>query len=358
MAVAEGVDRHKVVVVEATPAVDPGTCISIPQPMRHRTLRDAILELSKPRITRLVTMTAGVGFVLGLVQRGAAAGGMRSAGWTTSELVVGTLGCLAGTAVSSAGANALNQWWESSRDARMKRTMNRPIPAGVITPSLGLWAGLAMSVVGVGVLLAACGPAAALVSLATILIYVLIYTPSKVLTPWNTAVGAVPGALPPLIGWCAAATVGVHGGAWWAGLAGFGGWSLFALMCVWQIPHFLALAWMFRDDYAAGGYRMLPSVDHSGRITAWTTLIGSIVLVPVTLAPMWAIPGSLGWAYGVVAVVAGAAFVALAARMAFTRGGTEAEQRQRARTVFLASIIHLPLLLIAMTAEGLVRAIV
>jgi heme o synthase len=301
-----------------------------------------------------VTMTAGVGFVLALVQRLAVSG----RAWTSLELVIGAAGCLAGTALSSSGANALNQWWERARDARMKRTMNRPIPAGAISPSVGLWAGLAMSVVGVGVLVAACGLAAALVSLATILIYVLVYTPSKVMTPWNTAIGAVPGALPPLIGWCAALAVGSGGGGWWAGLAGFGGWSLFALMTVWQIPHFLALAWMYRDDYAAGGYRMLPSVDPTGRITAWTTFIGSIVLVPVTLSPVWAIPGALGLAYGGVAIVSGSAFVAMAARMAFTRGGTQAEQRARARSVFLASIVHLPLLLIAMTGEAVVRALI
>lgn len=358
MAVVEALDKKATCLIEGGPTIDPGTCLSIPQPLRHRSLRAAVVELSKPRITRLVTMTAGVGFVLGLVQRAVEAGGVRAAGWTTGELAVSAIGCLAGTAVSSGGANALNQWWESSRDARMKRTKDRPIPAGVITPSIGLWAGLTMSVVGVGLLLAACGAAAALVSLATILIYVLVYTPSKVLTPWNTAIGAVPGALPPLIGWCAAVVVGPHAGGWWAGLTGFGGWSLFALMCVWQIPHFLALAWMYRDDYAAGGYRMLPSVDPSGRITAWTTLVGAIILVPVTLGPVWAIPGTLGWAYGAVAVASGAAFVALTVKMAFVRGGTEAEQRARARSVFLASIIHLPLLLVAMTAEALVRAVI
>jgi protoheme IX farnesyltransferase len=317
------------------------------------------MELSKPRITRLVTMTAGVGFVLGLVERAAAA---RGAGlirpWSVTELAVGAVGCVAGTAVSSAGANALNQWWERSRDGRMQRTMNRPIPAGAVPASVGLWAGLAMSTVGVGVLLAACGPAAALVSLATILIYVLIYTPSKVLTPWNTVIGAVPGALPPLIGWCAAAAVGGHTGAWWSSLGVWGGWSLFVLMAVWQIPHFLALAWMYRDDYAAGGYRMLPSVDPTGRITAWITLIGSVVLVPATLAPVFGVPGVLGVAYGGVAIVSGAAFIAMAARMAFKKGGTAAEQRARERSVFLASIAHLPLLLIAMTAEALVRAVV
>lgn len=355
MAVVEAFDKQAGGVdLPAQVSIDQGTCVSVPDVSRHRSVFAAICELSKPRITRLVTMTSGVGFVLGLVQRKAASG----QGWTTGELILAAAGCLAGTAVSSGGANALNQWWERVRDGRMRRTMNRPIPAGVITPSLGLWAGLAMSTAGVGLLLATCGPAAAMVSLATILIYVLVYTPSKVVTPWNTAIGAVPGALPPLIGWCAAIAVGSQSGqVWWHGLESWGGWSLFLLMSVWQIPHFLALAWMYRDDYAAGGYRMLPAVDPSGRVTAWTTLIGSIVLVPATLAPSWAMPGVLGAAYTAVALLCGVGFVALAVRMAFTRGGTEAQQRARARTVFLASIIHLPLLLIAMTAEGLVRAL-
>ncbi|HZW06670.1 MAG TPA: protoheme IX farnesyltransferase, partial [Phycisphaerales bacterium] len=227
MAVAEAVENAVAVQVEAAgaatgPAIDPGTCVSVAEVTRHRSVTAAIVELSKPRITRLVTMTAGVGFVLALVERSAAG----SRGWATGELVTAAVGCLGGTAVSSSGANALNQWWESSRDARMRRTMNRPIPAGAISPSLGLWAGLGLSTAGVGVLLAMCGPAAALVSLATIAIYVLVYTPSKVLTPWNTLIGAVPGALPPLIGWCAAAAVGAGGAPWWTGLDSAGGWSL------------------------------------------------------------------------------------------------------------------------------------
>lgn len=353
-AAAKTGDLTRSVVVVEVPAIDPGTCVSVADPTTHRSVVAAVVELSKPRITRLVTMTAGVGFVLALVQRLASQG----RGWTTTELAIGAAGCLAGTAVSSGGANALNQWWERVRDARMKRTMNRPIPAGAISASLGLWAGLVMSVVGVGLLWVACGPSAAVVSLATILIYVLVYTPSKIFTPWNTLIGAVPGALPPLIGWCAASAVGTGGDGWWAGLAEAGGWSLFGLMMVWQIPHFLALAWMYREDYAAGGYKMLPSVDPTGRITAWTTFVGAIVLVPVTLWPVVAIPGALGIGFGAVAVLSGVVFVAMAARMAFVTWGSHAEQRARARAVFLASIVHLPLLLVAMTAESLVRALI
>lgn len=357
MAVVQGAEqgaavRSEAAAVAAGPAVDAGTCVSVSDPTRHRSLLAAVCELSKPRITRLVTMTAGVGFVLGLVERASVSG--RS--WTAGELAVGAAGCVAGTAVSSGGANALNQWWERQRDARMRRTMHRPIPTGAVPASVGLWAGLAMSVVGMGVLAALSGPAAALVSLATILVYVLVYTPSKVVTPWNTLIGAVPGALPPVIGWCAAAAVGA-GGVRWASLGQAGGWSLFVLMVVWQIPHFLALAWMYRDDYAAGGYRMLPAVDPSGRVTAWVTLAGSIVLVPATLAPVWGVPGVLGVAYGGLAVVSGSAFVALCARLVISSGGVEVERRALARRVFLASIVHLPLLLVAMTVEALVRAV-
>ncbi|MFT3684892.1 MAG: heme o synthase [Phycisphaerales bacterium] len=353
--------RVEGVAVARPETVDAGTCVSVADPTQHRSLFAAILELSKPRITRLVTMTAGVGFVLSLVERAAAAKTVGVARpWTVTELAVGALGCIAGTAISSGGANALNQWWERQRDARMRRTMNRPIPAGAVPACVGLWAGMAMSIVGVGILLAACGPAAALVSLATILIYVLIYTPSKVLTPWNTLIGAIPGALPPLIGWCAAAAIGASTRPWWGSLADLGGWSLFALMTVWQIPHFLALAWMYRDDYAAGGYRMLPSIDPTGRLTAWVSLVGAIVLVPATVAPVFGVPGVLGAPYAAVATVSGAAFVYATIRMARrqSENASEADRRAAARTVFLASIAHLPLLLIAMTAEALVRAVI
>jgi heme o synthase len=298
-----------------------------------------LVELSKPRITRLVTMTAGVGFVLAVVGHGI----------DLLAMAICAIGCLAGTALSSAGANALNQWMEKSRDGLMPRTRLRPLPTGRMTPRAALIAGLVFSLLGVVMLAVLCGPAAALVSLTTILVYVLLYTPTKPITPMNTLIGAIPGALPPLIGWCAAASL-VGGAGWYASLLDPAGWTLFALMFVWQLPHFLAIAWMYKDDYAAGGHRMLSWYDPTGRYTGLVIVGTAITLIPATLLPVYAMPGVLGWPYAIIAAVSGGVYVALCLRLL---GGM---QRPRARAVFFASIIHLPVLLLAMTAEAGVRA--
>jgi protoheme IX farnesyltransferase len=320
----------------------------------------AIVELAKPRITQLVTMTAGVGFVLGLVGREA----------TPGAIALCAAGVVLGTAMSSAGANALNQWMEQHRDGLMPRTRRRPLPTGRLTPSQAFTAGIVLSIVGVLALWALSGLAAATVSAATILIYVLLYTPSKPITPANTLIGAVPGALPPLIGWCAALALGAPQAAHafaglWPPLAGstassgdgWGGWALFALMFVWQLPHFFAIAWMYKDDYAAGGHRMLSAYDPRGVLTAWTIFLTALALIPATMLPMWATPGALGWVYGAIALTTGVLYLALTIRMLHSvlQGGVL--KRDPARTVFLTSILHLPVLLLAITAEALVRMI-
>jgi heme o synthase len=299
----------------------------------------AYIELSKPRITRLVTLTSGVGFAM------AAIGQV----WTTASLLIVGVGALLGTATSAAGANSLNQWMERSRDARMPRTMHRPLPSGRVTPAGAFAWGVAMCVLGVAILWLLCGLVPAMVSLATILSYLLIYTPLKPITTLNTLVGAVPGALPPLIGWTAAqppALVGELDAV--SRLLGGVGAALFLIMLVWQIPHFLAIAWMYRDDYAKGGYRMLPIVDPTGATTSWTMLMWAIALLPTTLAPAILMPDRIGIAYTGVALVTGIAFVALAARSAMRR------TRSAARSVFLASIAHLPLLLLVLVADAAV----
>lgn len=297
----------------------------------------AVWELSKPRITRLVALTAAVGFGLNGIGRGA--------DWAT-WLVAGT-GCLLGTALSSAGANALNQCMEIPRDAKMLRTMNRPLPAGRLTPRGAIIAGLAAAVAGLAVLWAACGLPSMLVSLVTMATYLLIYTPLKPITVLNTWIGAVPGALPPLIGWAAAGSVGTTTaeGAW-GSLWQPGGWSLFALMYVWQIPHFLAIAWMHRDDYARGGYRMLPIMDTGGRLTAWMVAAWAVLLVPASILPWWSMGERLTWGYAGVALVAGIIFAGGAASLLWN------QTRARARRVFIASIIHLPLLLLALVVDA------
>jgi protoheme IX farnesyltransferase len=302
----------------------------------------AVYELTKPRITRLVTITAGVGFVLGAVHQS----------WETWDLVGRAVGCGVGTALSASGANALNQWWERERDARMPRTCARPLPTLRISPGAALGWGLAFSAAGVG-LLALLGAAPALVSLATILIYVLVYTPLKPVTTLNTLVGAVPGALPPLIGWTAAATgnLALGSGSGLAALGQAGGWLLFLLMLVWQVPHFLAIAWMYKDDYAKGGYRMLPSADPDGRLTARTILIWAATLVPITLAPAMFLRDRLGVLSLAVALVSGGAFLWLCVRLVAQC------ERGRARAVFFASIAHLPLLLMAYVADAVLHVV-
>jgi protoheme IX farnesyltransferase len=320
-----------------TPPPLDALAVATPSPIRVG-LCESIIELTKPRITRMVAITSGLGFTLGAVPQH----------WEMGDLVFRALGCVLGTALSASGANALNQWWERDRDAAMPRTCARPLPQERVTPGQALLWGLVFSILGVGVL-ACVGLAPALVSLVTILIYVLLYTPLKPLTTTNTLVGAIPGALPPLIGWTAAASGNALRGGWNTldPLLDAGGWSLFALMFVWQIPHFLAIAWMYRDDYALGGYRMLPISDSDGRTTATTILIWSIALVPATLAPALSLHGTLSAVSAVAAVVTGSAYIALCYRLFRTRTIPDA------RRVFFASIIHLPLLLLVMTCDAL-----
>lgn len=291
----------------------------------------ALIETTKPRITRLVTITSGMGFVLGCLGRS----------WSLQELAITGIGAVVGTSLSAAGANALNQWAERDRDARMPRTARRPLPQGRLKPATVALVGAALAAAGVLVLLAACGWVAAMVSLATVLLYLFIYTPLKPITPLATVVGAIPGALPPVIGWAAAPGAGGQG---LETLAQPWPWALFAIMFVWQIPHFLAIAWMYRDDYAAGGYRVLPVVDPSGRRTARSILAWSLVLIPATVAPalmMHAAPASL---YAIIAIVLGVGFFALSLRLARTR------ERADARRAFIASIVHLPVVLATLVA--------
>lgn len=297
----------------------------------------AVFATTKPGITRLVTITAMVGFVLGAWQGGAQS--------LTALLRLGAIVAV-GTWFSAAGANALNQWWEAERDARMRRTRGRPIPAALVQPVTVLKVGLVFALGGTAVLMLA-GPVPAIVGLSCSISYVLIYTPLKTRSAWCTLVGAVPGALPPLIGWTAAS-----GGGWdFAAALDPGGQSLFWLMMVWQIPHFMAIAWMYRADYAEGGMRMLPVIDPAGRGTAFVVVFTAVLLIPATLAPALAMPGLVGVVYPVVALVSGLWFLVMCIRLA--RARTDA----MARRVFFASIAHLPLLLLVMVGEGFVRAV-
>jgi protoheme IX farnesyltransferase len=295
-----------------------------------------LLSTTKPGITRLVTITAMVGFVLGAWQGGAQS--------LTHLLRLGAI-IAVGTWVSASGANALNQWWESTLDARMRRTRGRPIPAALVQSVTVLKIGLLLALGGTGVLLLA-GPVPAMIGLTCSITYVLVYTPLKTRSAWCTLIGAVPGALPPVIGWAAAT------GGWELGhVLDPGAQALFWLMMVWQIPHFMAIAWMYRTDYADGGMRMLPVIDPAGRGTAFVVLLTAALLIPATLAPAVTMPDLVGLAYPVVALVSGVWFFWMCVRLARTR--TDA----MARRVFFASIAHLPLLLLVMVGEAFVRSV-
>jgi len=295
----------------------------------------ALVETTKPGITRLVTITSMVGFAMAALQRT----------WDPNHLYLQALICLIGTAMSAAGANAINQWMERHRDAKMDRTARRPLPTGRLTPRVVLIAGVTLSLVGVGVL-TMIGLMPALVSLACVVSYVVLYTPMKPYSTLSTFVGAIPGGLPPLIGWTAATRA--------EGLASLTepmGLSLVGLMLIWQIPHFLAIAWMYKDDYAKGGYAVLPVIDPGGGWTSVTMALWAAALIPATLLPAYLAPAMLGPVYITIALVTGAAYLILALRLVARR------ERGRARAVFFASIAHLPLLLTAMVAEACLRRV-
>ncbi len=275
-------------------------------------------RLAKARLSALVLATAAVGF---LVAPAPAVDWVRL-GWA----------CL-GTGLAATSAAMLNQLAEVRRDARMRRTAGRPLPAGHARPRtvfvVAIIAGYAgCSALAFGTTMLACALAA-----ANILLYVLLYTPLKPRTTFNTLVGAVTGAIPPVIGWTAV-----------TGTMAPGAWALFALLFAWQIPHFLALAWLYRADYAAGGFVMLPVRDPSGTATAQAALLSSLALVPVGLLAVLTGVAGARW-YAPVALVAGLWISWLA--LGFLRERSDA----RARRLFLASLAYLPIVLGAMVAD-------
>lgn len=269
------------------------------------------VELTKPRITFLVLVTTAVGYALG-------AGHGFQAGVFAALLV--------GTALVSGGASALNQWAERDADALMTRTASRPIPSGRLTPADALAFGLSISAIGLALLGAAVNGLTALLAAVTLATYVLAYTPLKRVTSLCTLVGAVPGAIPPMMGWAAA-----------RGALGREAWALFAVLFLWQLPHFLSIAWIYRDDYARGGFPMLPVTDPGGESTARQTVAYAAALVPATLlAGAFAAAGER---YLWSAVGLGAIFVACTISFALKRSV------KAARLVFIASVLYLPAVL-------------
>ncbi len=268
------------------------------------------LELTKPRITLLVVFTALVGFVTAS---------------STSPWGALLTAALVGTGLVAAGASAINMVMERDTDALMHRTRSRPIPAGRIRASEARWFGALLSVVGLALLASLCNPLAAIVAFSTWASYLFLYTPLKRRTHLSTLVGAVPGALPPVIGW-AAASASLDPGAF----------ILFAILFLWQIPHFLAIAWLYREDYERGGFPLLPVIDREGRLTGRQAVLHSVALLVVSLAPVAA--GLGGAIYLAGAIVLGIALTLAALRLAITRS------RVAARALFLASVLYLPAL--------------
>jgi protoheme IX farnesyltransferase len=271
-----------------------------------------LMELVKARLSLLAVATAMAGFALGVKD-------------TWSWVLLAST--LAGTALSAAGAAALNQWWERDLDARMKRTQDRPLPAGRMNASDALLTGAVLSSSGVLLLALFANLPAAGLAAATIIFYILIYTPLKRVTELNTIVGAVPGALPPLIGWTAA-----------RGSINAEGLTLFAILFLWQMPHFLAIAWLYRADYAQAGFKMLSENDETGAVTGRQAFIYALALLAVSLLPSVFFDYSAVYFYG--ALLLGAGFASMAANFAVSGGSVPA-----ARWLFLASIAYLPLLL-------------
>ncbi len=296
-----------------------------------------VRALAKPGIVQMVTITGAIGFTLGVLSLGAPGG--------IEHVAVVSLGTLIGIIVSAAGANTLNQAIEHPRDARMRRTQSRPIPLGEMSPA-GAWAiGLTESILGVLILLLLAGPAPALVSATIIVTYLGWYTPLKPRTSWSTLIGAFPGALPPLIGWTAAAGGGLS--TLWSPA----GWALVAIVFVWQMPHFFAIAWMYREDYAKGGYRVLPVEDPSGLRTGVESVLWAALLIPISLAPALWTDQVVGPVAVGIAIVLGLWFLSKA--VAFLRERSDA----RAKKLFFASIIYLPIVLVALVADALVRTL-
>ena len=265
--------------------------------------------LTKPEVNFLVVVSTLVGFYLG------------SRGRLDWLLLVHTL---LGTLLVASGTATLNQFMEREADSRMRRTAMRPLPAGRLSPSKAFWFGMMLSAAGGIYLWRLVNGLASALAVFTLATYLLVYTPLKRKTPLCTLVGAFPGAVPPLIGW-AAARGGLNGEAW----------VLYGILFLWQFPHFLAIAWMYREDYARAGLLMLPPDDREGRSTTLRILVYSSALLPVSLAPV--MMGQVGLIYFFGAIILGLGLLGCGGRLAVTRS------KALARRVVLASVVYLPL---------------
>ncbi len=266
------------------------------------------IALSKPRISVMMALTTGLGWAI--------AGGRATPNF---------FALLAGVALASAACGTLNQYIERSEDAMMRRTQSRPLPRGAVTPRAALVFGLVLAAIGPAVVWRATGPLPALFTAATIGLYVLAYTPLKKITQQATWIGAAAGATSPLIGWTA-----------FTGALSAKAWALFGIQFFWQIPHFLALFWIYREDYARAGFRVLPVVHPDGGSTAAQIAVNAFTLLPATLLPVFL--GMAGTSYAVSALVIGTVFLGICLRASWTLAHSDA------RRLFLASLAYLPLI--------------
>ncbi len=272
------------------------------------------LELTKPRITFLIVLTAAAGFCLGAQGR-------------FNYLLLAH--AMFGIALLSSGIATLNQYMERSLDSLMRRTAMRPLPSGKLQPFEALAFGVLLTVCAEIYLALMVNPLTAMFGVTVIIGYLLLYTPLKTRTTLSTVVGAFPGAMPPLMGWTAA-----------TGEVTAGAWVLFAILFLWQFPHFLAIAWMYREDYERAGIVMLPVVEPEGRITGQQIVAYTLLLLPVSLLPT--VMGISGQVYLYGAIALGLLFLYSSVRAAFSKS------RQEARRLLLASVLYLPLLFVLM----------
>lgn len=277
-------------------------------------------ELTKMRVTTLIVMTAWCGFYFGAIKSG-----ISSLSWSL-------LNGLLGIALVSGGTAALNEVMERDVDGRMRRTAQRPLPAGRMSLLHAGLVGIVTTLGGALYLGIACNPLTGWLSLATAFVYLAAYTPLKKIHPICTLVGAIPGAMPGVLGWAAA-----RGRLEWGALV------MFAIVFLWQFPHFFSIAWLYREDYASGDIRMLPVVEPDGKATSRQILLYSLALVPVSLTPT--LLGMSGFVYLFGALFLGVSLFYFGARLATLRAPlTAARSKQRARHLLQATVFYLPLL--------------
>lgn len=277
----------------------------------------AFFELTKPRIAFMLVLTSAAGFYLG----------------TTGEFhwILFTNSML-GIALLAFGVSTLNQYWERESDVLMERTANRPLPSKKVTPFEALSFGVLLCLVAEMYLFFFVNSLTAILGLVVIVGYVLLYTPLKMVTSASTAIGAIPGAMPPLMGWTSSADE-----------ITLGAWTLFSLLFLWQFPHFLAIAWMYKDQYAKAGIKMLPVVEPNGKLTAQQIVIFTVMLLPVSIAPFFI--GFAGWVYLIGASFLGLWFLYSSIVTA------RAKSVEMARKLLLVSVLYLPLIFALMVLD-------